>query len=115
MAPYDEVAAGCWLLAAGTMRPAAYSEQPAARCLAASFDLGGDEADLDVGIGAVGQVNHLRHVTECQAIIGLHEHDFLRARLEDIGQAPLQIVPRGVVLIDLQIRAVARALDDLYH
>src|SRR5205085_8689857 len=83
--------------------------RPAERsALTAGFDLGRDQPYFDVRVGTVRDVNDLRDVSKAEGIITLHEHDFLRAGLVDLGQPALQVLPGDVVLVDLEVRLVAR-------
>src|ERR1035438_5347903 len=82
--------------------------------LTARFDLGGDETDL-VHTGGVGQINHIGDVDEGDGVIALHKHNLLRALLIDVSQAPLQIVPGRIFVVDLDARILSGAAVDQLH
>ena len=61
-------------------------------------------------------VNHIRHIGKRNIVVAFDEHHFLRARLENIGQASLQSVPCCVFVVDLYTRLLAgAAIDQLNH
>src|ERR1035441_10693128 len=89
-------------------------EGPARRWLTAGFDLGRDQPDF-IDTRCVGDVDDLGHIIEGQLWIGFNEHDLFRAGLEDVVETAFQILPRDVVLVDLQRRLIAAASQYLYH
>jgi len=66
-------------------RPAAASRSSEGYSqLLASFDFRRDQADLDIGVGHVGDIDNLGYVLKGQVVVALHEHDFLCAGLVDV-------------------------------
>src|ERR1700727_3021568 len=79
--------------------------------LTARFDLGGDETDL-VHTGGVGEIDDVGYVDEGDGIITLHKHDLFRALLIDVSEAPLQIVPSRIFVVDLDAGILSGAAVD---
>src|SRR6516165_6022619 len=69
--------------------------------LLAGFDLGGNQSDL-IDTCGMRDVNYLGYLIKRQIRIRLDKHDLFGAGLENVVQTTFQIVPRHVVLIDLQ-------------
>src|SRR6185312_14239185 len=89
--------AACW--------PKADRRKPKACFLLSRFDLGRLQPNL-IYTGRVGDIDHLGYIRERHFVVASDEHDAFGAGLEYVSESRLQVVPRDIVLVDLQHRTL---------